>query len=134
MLPLILLLLCCYSDRFVCVRVLRSIARLRIALGILAIATTAFGACAVNHVLTTFNYNVSYGTATKKLVRTLIAQIEGGHLDRVLESWRKMDMQYEGTYETPPSQYVGSVEEAVARMAGGRPTDARPVKNQTAPK
>ena len=118
MLPLILLLLVAipigwFASEFSKYRALR------IALGILAIATTAFGACAVNHVLTTFNYNVSYGTATKKLVRTSIAQIEGGHLDRVLESWRKMDMQYEGTYETPPSQYVGSVEEAVARMAGG---------------
>ena len=88
---------------------------LRIALGILAIATTAFGVCAVNHALTTINYNASYGTATKKLVRTSIAQIESGHLDRVLESWRKMDLQYEGTYETPPSKYVGSVDEVLAK-------------------
>ena len=132
MLPLILLLLVAvpigwFASEFSKYRALR------IALGILAIATTTFGVCAVNHVLTTFNYNVSYGTATKKLVRTSIAQIERGHLDWVLESWRKMDMRYEGTYETPPSTYVGSVEEAVARMAGSAPIDAHPVENPAAP-
>jgi hypothetical protein len=107
---------------------------LRLVLGILAIATTTFSVWAVNDLLTTINYNSSYGTATKKLVETSIAQIEAGRQDRVLKAWRAMDVQYDATYETQPGRYVALVEDATARMTDNIPADVRSVEKQSAPK
>ena len=133
MLPLLLLLLVAvpigwFASEFSKYRALR------IALGIVAIATTTFGVCAVNDLLTSINYNISYGNATKKLVQTSIAQIEDGHLDRVVKTRRRMDVQYDATYEMPPSKYVQLTEDAIAQMAGSIPIDARLAGEQTAPK
>jgi hypothetical protein len=93
---------------------------LRIALGILSIAATTFCVSAVNDMLTRFNYNSSYGTATKDLIETSIAQIEDGHLDRVLKVWRATSSQYQPTYENRAG-YKELVEAATARIKGDTP-------------
>jgi hypothetical protein len=98
---------------------------LRIILGILAISSTTFCACTVESLLTCFNYNLSYGSATKNLVQTSIVQIEAGQPDRVLKVWRGLNVQYEPTYETPPTKYAELVEAATARMKGDIPIEPR---------
>lgn len=71
----------------------------RIGLGVLALATVIFLAYGLGNVLTKFNHNAWFGGATKQLVETSIAQVEDGHLDRVLKAWRSLDAQYQPTYE-----------------------------------
>jgi len=97
---------------------------LRITLGILAIAMTTFCACAVNSMLTCFNYNAWYGSATRDLIQTSIAQIEDGHTERVLKVWRGMDSQYQPTYENRAG-YQDWVKGATARMTGDVPIEPR---------
>jgi hypothetical protein len=96
---------------------------LRVALGISAIATIAFGVWAVDSMVIHFNYNAWYGSATKQLIQTSIAQIEDGHLDRVLKVWRGMESQYEPTYENRAG-YKELVEAATARMTGDTPIES----------
>ena len=96
---------------------------LRITLGILAIGVTATCVWTLNAVLTRFNYNAWYGSATGDLIRTSLAQIEDGHLDRVLKVWRGFDQQYKPSYENR-ANYKGLVEEATRRMRGDVPIDA----------
>ena len=71
----------------------------RIGLGVLALGMVIFLAYGLGSVLTTFNHNAWFGGATKDLIETSIAQIEDGHLDRVLKAWRGLDAQYQPTYE-----------------------------------
>lgn len=96
---------------------------LRITLGILAIGATATCIWALSNVLTRFNYNAWHGGATGDLLRTSLAQIEDGHLDRVLRVWRGLDQQYQPTCENR-ANYKGLVEEATLRMRGDVPIEA----------
>lgn len=90
---------------------------LRITLGILAIISTAFCVCAVNHFLTDIGYNTYFGNATKDLIETSLAQAKDEHLDRVLQAWRDLNSQYHPTYENC-AEYKELVEAATARMKG----------------
>lgn len=96
--------------------------RLRIGLGILAIGVMATCVWALCSVLTRFNYNAWYGSATGDLISTSLRQIEDGHLDHVLKIWRGLDQQYRPTYENR-AHYDKLVEEATARMRGDAPIE-----------
>lgn len=64
-----------------------------------------------------FNYNSSYGGATKDLVDTTIAQIEDGRLDRVISVLRRLKLDYKPTYENR-AHYDDLVRDAVEQMRG----------------
>jgi hypothetical protein len=95
---------------------------LRISLGILAIGVVATCIWALSSVLTRFNYNAWYGSATDDLISTSLQQIEDGHLERVLKLWRGLDQQYRPTYENR-AHYNELVREATARMRGATPIE-----------
>jgi hypothetical protein len=91
--------------------------RLRIILGILAIALTTFCVSALYNMLTRFNYNAWYGCATKDLIDASLVQIEDGNLDRVLQVWRGLNAQYQPTYENRAG-YLELAADATARIRG----------------
>ncbi len=96
---------------------------LRITMGILAIGVMATCLWALSSMLTRFNYNAWYGSATGDFISTSLRQIEDGHLDRVLKVWRGLDQQYRPTYENR-AHYNELVEEATTRMRGDTPIEA----------
>jgi hypothetical protein len=100
----------------------RSSRMLRIALGVLTIGVVATSVWGVTALLTRFNYNAWYGSATGDLVSTSLQQVEDGHLERVLTVWRGLDRLYRPTYENR-ARYDELVEEATARMRGDTPIE-----------
>jgi hypothetical protein len=90
---------------------------LRIGLGIGSIVAIVTVFVSVNGVLTQLDYNSSYGAATKDLVDTTIVEIEKGNVDRVMDVLRRLNLQYQPTYENR-ARYVELVSEAVAKMKG----------------
>ena len=88
----------------------------RIALGLAAIASAMGAAYLVGH-LSHFNYNAWYGGATKDLVETTISQIEDGNIDRVMSVLRRLNLDYQPTYENR-AHYDELVRDAVAEMRG----------------
>lgn len=93
----------------------------RIGLGACAFACAIIFTYGLATLLSTLNYNATFGRATKSLVETSIAQIEDGHLDLVLKAWRALDAQYRPTYENRGG-YQGLVESATRAM-GGEPAN-----------
>lgn len=96
---------------------------MRISLGILAIGVMATCIWALSSVLTRFNYNAWYGSATGDLISTSLQEIENGHLDRVIKVWRGLDQQYRPTYENR-AHYNDLVKQATARMRDDRLIEA----------
>src|SRR5690606_20597080 len=90
---------------------------LRIALGAAALATATLAAYQTAGLLSRLNYNAWYGTASKELVETTIEQVEDGNIDRVLGILRRLDLDYQPTYENR-AHYNELVTEAVVQMAG----------------
>jgi len=95
---------------------------LRITMRILASIMMATCIWGLSTMLTRFDYNAWYGSATGDLIRTSIQQIEDGRLDRVLKVWRGLDQQYRPTYENR-AHYNELVKEASARMRGEAPIE-----------
>lgn len=95
---------------------------LRVSLGLLALAALTSGVWVVNSVLTTFNYNAWYGSATGDLIRTSLRQMEDGRSDRVLTVWRGLDRQYQPGYESR-ARYRELVEEATRSMRSEQPIE-----------
>jgi hypothetical protein len=96
---------------------------LRIGLGILSIGVVTVVTSGVNDVLTRFNYNAWYGSATGELISSSIKQIEDGRTDRVLKVWRGLGQQFHPTYENR-AKYSELVEEAVTRIRGDVPIES----------
>ena len=90
---------------------------LRIALGVAALASTMGAAYLVSHIISRFKNNVWYGHASKDLIDTTVAQIEDGHVDRVMSVLRHLKLDYHPTYETR-AHYNELVNEAVSQMRG----------------
>jgi hypothetical protein len=67
--------------------------------------------------LSQLNYNAWYGSASKELVDTTITQIEDGNIDRVMSVLRRLNLDYQPTYENR-AHYDKLVNEAVAQMEG----------------
>jgi hypothetical protein len=97
---------------------------LRIGLGIGSIVAIVTVFVSVNGVLTQLDFNSWYGAATKDLVDTTIVEIEKGNVDRVMDVLRRLNLQYQPTYENR-ARYVELVSEAVAKMKGESDTDAK---------
>ncbi len=89
---------------------------LRIALGLMAIASAMGVAYVVGH-LWRWNYNAWYGTASKDLIDATVTQIEDGNIDRVMSVLRRLKLDYHPTYENR-AHYDELVSEAVAQMKG----------------
>jgi len=88
----------------------------RIILGSLTLFV-GLGAAGVISLSNQFDYNWWYGGATKKLINTIVVQVEDGNLDRVMTVLRGVNRQYRPTYENRAG-YRELVEEATARMRG----------------
>lgn len=89
---------------------------LRIALGLAAIASAMGVAYLVGH-LSRLNYNAWYGSASKDLIDTTVTQIEDGNIDRVMTVLRRLNLDYQPTYENR-AHYDELVNEAVSQMKG----------------
>ena len=89
---------------------------LRIVLGILALLSS-FAVAGLVGMMCEFNYNAWYGSATRELLTTTIAQVEDGNLQRVLTVLRGLNAQFRPTYEHR-AQYRELVDDATARMRG----------------
>ncbi len=90
---------------------------LRITLGILSISCS-FGVATVIGMLSELNYNAWYGSATYKLINTMVGEIEDGNEERVMKALRGLNNQYSPSYERSPDYYLSFVDEATARMRG----------------
>ncbi len=71
-------------------------------------------ACLVGY-LSRFNYNAWYGGASKDLIDTTITQLEDGKIDRVMSVLRRLNLDYQPTYENR-AHYDELVNEAVSQM------------------
>jgi hypothetical protein len=89
---------------------------LRIVLGLAAIASAMGVAYLVGH-FSRFNYNAWYGGASKDLIDTAVTQIEDGNVDRVMSILRRLNLDYQPTYENR-AHYDELVNEAVLQMKG----------------
>lgn len=89
---------------------------IRIALGIAAISSAMGVAYIIGH-MSRWNYNASYGGASKSLIETTVTQIEDGNIDRVMSVLRRLDLDYRPTYENR-AHYDELVNEAVLQMQG----------------
>ena len=69
-----------------------------------------------------FNANAWYGTATKNLIDSTIEGIEKGKSEKVLTELRRLQQQYQPTYENR-ARYDVLVEETVERMKGDKTED-----------
>ncbi len=87
---------------------------LRIILGTASIAS-AIGVAFIDGSLARLSYNAWYGHASKDLVDTMITQIEDGNLDRVMKVLRRLNLDYQPTYENR-AHYDELVNEAVMQM------------------
>jgi len=87
---------------------------LRIALGLAAIAS-AMGVAFLVGRLSRLNYNAWYGSASKDLIDTTVAQIEDGNIDRTMSVLRRLKLDYQPTYENR-AHYDELVSEAVSQM------------------
>ncbi|MGB0578365.1 MAG: hypothetical protein ACPGVU_01565 [Limisphaerales bacterium] len=90
---------------------------LRISLGILSIGVTAACVWGLSGLLARFSFNAWYGGATSKLISTSIKHVEEGHVERVLDAWRGIELQYRPTYENR-AHYDNLVAEATRQMNG----------------
>jgi hypothetical protein len=89
---------------------------LRIALGLASIMS-AMSIAYVLAELSRLNYNAWYGSATKSLIDTTIAEIEDGHVDRVMKVLRRLNLDYFPTYQNR-AHYDQLVNATVAEMKG----------------
>ena len=89
---------------------------LRITLGIAAIASS-IGVAYIAGQIVRLNYNAWYGHASKELVNTTIAEIEDGNIEGVLDVLRRLNLDYQPTYENR-AHYDELVNAAVAEMKG----------------
>ncbi len=69
-----------------------------------------------------FNYNAWYGGASQELIKTTISEIEKGHTDKLLVELKRLDQQFQPTYENR-AHYDQLVSEFVARTKADRPND-----------
>lgn len=102
---------------------------LRIALGLAAIAS-AMGIAYLVGDLSRLNYNAWYGAASKGLIDTAVTQIEDGNIDRVMSVLRRLNLDYQPTYENR-AHYDELVSEAVLQMTGTH--ELRDTKWDTSP-
>jgi hypothetical protein len=103
-------------------------------LGIAAVASSMGVAYLVGH-LSHFNYNAWYGGASKDLIDTTITQIEDGNIERVMSVLRRLNLDYQPTYENR-AHYDELVNEAVSQMKGdlglrGTKWDTSPFTRET---
>jgi hypothetical protein len=109
---------------------------LRIGFGVIALGVMIVCAVSLTRMVTRFNYNAWFGGATQDLIKTSIAEIEDGRLDRVLAVWRALDSKYKPTYENRAG-YFELVTNAVEFMkqkdplAKGSNWDAPPFQRTT---
>ena len=108
--------------------------RLRIGLGLAAIVSSMGVAYLVGH-LSRWNYNAWYGGASKNLIETTIAEIEDGNIDRVMSVLRRLNLDYQPSYENR-AHYDKHINEAVIQMRGdheltGTKWNASPFTRQT---
>ena len=85
-------------------------------MGIAAIASAIGVAYLVGH-LARWNYNAWYGGASKDLVETTVTHIEDGKIDRVMSLLRRLNLDYQPTYENR-AHYDELVNDAVSQMNG----------------
>ena len=102
---------------------------LRIILGIAAIASAMGVAYLVGH-LARWNYNAWYGGASKDLVETTVTQIEDGNIKRVMTVLRRLNLDYQPTYENR-AHYDELLNAAVSQMKGD--DDLQDTKWDTSP-
>jgi len=69
--------------------------------------------------LSHLNYNAWYGDASKDLVDTTITEIEDGNIERVMKVLRRLNLDYQPTYENR-ANYDELVSAAVSEMKGER--------------
>ncbi len=109
---------------------------IRISLGVLAFGVAILCTSGLSKLLTQFNYNARFGGATKELIATSVAEIEDGHLERVLKVWRGLNSQYRPTYENRAGYFelVTGAVEAMKRetpLATGSVWDSQPFDRKT---
>lgn len=89
---------------------------LRIALGLATIVTPMVVAYHLGG-MSRLSYNIWYGAASKDLIDTTVTQIEDGNIDRVMSVLRRLNLDYQPTYENR-AHYDEQVREAVSQMKG----------------
>lgn len=87
----------------------------RIALGVLAIATSFFVAFVVGS-LEQLRSNTYFGDASKNLIKTTVTELGAGNSEQVLEHLKELQDKYHPTYETRAG-YQELVDEYVAQFA-----------------
>jgi hypothetical protein len=88
--------------------------KVRIGLGIAAILMS-FGVASLVGLLERLNSNAWFGYASKELIDTTVAELDAGHTERVLHTFRQLQSQYAPTYENR-ARYDKLVEQAVTEM------------------
>jgi len=107
---------------------------LRIVLGVAAIASAMGVSYLVGH-MSRINYNAWYGGASKDLVDTTLSEIEDGNVERVTHVLRRLNLDYQPTYENR-AHFDELVNEAVLQMKGeddlsGTRWDTSPFSRET---
>ena len=77
-----------------------------------------------------WEYNAWYGGASRNLVKTTVTQIEDGNINRVMSVLRRLNLDYQPTYENR-AHYDELVNDAVSQMNGNH--DLRGTKWDSAP-
>ena len=86
----------------------------RLTLGCLAILC-GFGVAFIVGSLERFNSNAWFGHASKQLVDATVSELEAGHTNQILRTFRQLQSAYQPTYENR-ARYDKLVEQAVAEM------------------
>lgn len=88
---------------------------LRIVLGLLSLSVCLLVAITTTTLYHTFNYNAWYGTASAKLLETIIAEMESGHTERLLPALKDLRSNFYPTYENR-ANYDGLVDQFAVRI------------------
>ena len=86
----------------------------RLTFGSLAVLSS-FGVAMAVGSLDRFNSNAWFGHASKQLVEATVVELDAGHTDQVLRTFRQLQEAYQPTYENR-ARYDKLVEQAVADM------------------
>jgi hypothetical protein len=71
----------------------------RILLGVISFIWVGGCAAGLAGLTTTFRYNVGYGGVTRELIDASVRQLEAGQTDQVLSALKKLQSNFQPTYE-----------------------------------
>jgi hypothetical protein len=94
--------------------------KIRISLGIAAIAVFTLVVFFATLIINQMEYNVWYGYATKELISETIKGLESGKSDKVINELKRFQDEYHPNYENR-ARYRPLVEQTVERMKAMNP-------------